>query len=67
MIECVAHLGRVALAADDLSLADTCAAAPLDFVIAHRAAGIEHPPLVYLACYQILQANNKIAQASTRF
>lgn len=63
MIECVAHLGRVALATGDLSLADTCARRALDFITARGTAGIEHPALVYLACYQILQANKKTTQA----
>jgi tetratricopeptide (TPR) repeat protein len=63
MIECVAHLGRVALAAGDLSLADTCARRALDFITHQGTAGVEHPPLVYLTCYHTLQANHKLAQA----
>jgi class 3 adenylate cyclase/tetratricopeptide (TPR) repeat protein len=65
MMETVAHLGRVALAVNDLSLATTCARRALDFINGRGVQGIEHPALVYLSCYQIMQMNKKFAQAQS--
>ncbi len=65
MMESVAHLGRAALAANDFSLAETCARRALDFISAKGTQGIEHPALVYLTCYQVLQNNKKLAQAES--
>ncbi len=63
MMETVAHLGRVALALRDISLAETCARHALGHLAEHGTAGIEHVGLVYLSCYQILQAKNRTEQA----
>ncbi|MBI1877552.1 MAG: tetratricopeptide repeat protein [Chloroflexi bacterium] len=64
MTESLAHLGRAALAANDLSLADTCARHVLNAITSRGTLGIEHPAIVYLTCYQILQAHEKFEQAS---
>jgi hypothetical protein len=55
----------VALAVNDLSLATTCARRALDFINGRGVQGIEHPALVYLSCYQIMQMNKKFAQAQS--
>jgi Tfp pilus assembly protein PilF len=65
MMETVAHLGRAALATNDLSLATTCARRALDFITGKGAQGIEHPALVYLICYQIIQTNEKFVEAQS--
>ncbi len=65
MMEDVALLGRVALARNDLSLADTCAGHALGFMARRGTQGIEHPAMVYLTCYHILQANQKFEQAQS--
>lgn len=65
MVEDVAHLGRIALATGDLSLADSCTQQILFFVERQGMRSVEHPALVYLTCYHILQANGKAAQAQT--
>ncbi len=64
-VEDIAHLGSVALALNHLDLADTYARHALDFVNKHGTQGIEHPAMVYLACYRILQANQKFKQAKS--
>ncbi|MCB0225526.1 MAG: tetratricopeptide repeat protein, partial [Anaerolineae bacterium] len=63
LVEDVAHLGRIALAMGDLSLADSCVQQILFFIERQGVQGIEHPALVYLTCYDILQANGKVQQA----
>jgi predicted ATPase len=63
MMESIAHLGRVALAINDLTLADTCARHALNFIEGKGTQGIEHPALVYLICYHILHRQQKFDQA----
>ncbi|MCK6625260.1 MAG: tetratricopeptide repeat protein [Anaerolineae bacterium] len=63
MTESIALLGRAALAANDLSLADTCARHAFNSIINRGTQGIEHPAIVYLTCYQILQGQQKFEQA----
>jgi tetratricopeptide (TPR) repeat protein len=63
MIESLAHLGRAALASNDLSLADTCARHVLNAINSQGTLGIEHPAIEYLICYQILHAHQKFEQA----
>jgi len=63
MMESIAHLGRVALALNDLSLADTCARHALNFIESKGTQGIEHPAVVYLICYHILHNDQKFEQA----
>jgi tetratricopeptide (TPR) repeat protein len=63
MMESVAHLGRAALATNDLTLAETCARRALDFIASRGTQGIEHPAMVYLICYHILQKSQKTVQA----
>jgi class 3 adenylate cyclase/tetratricopeptide (TPR) repeat protein len=63
MIEDLAYLGQVALARNDLTLADACARHALSFIEAQGTRGIEHPVKVYLTCYHILQASQKFDQA----
>jgi tetratricopeptide (TPR) repeat protein len=63
LIESAVHLGRVALALNDLSLANACARNALDFIEKRGTQGIEHPAMVYLTCYHILQADRQFEQA----
>ncbi|MCB0163376.1 MAG: tetratricopeptide repeat protein, partial [Anaerolineae bacterium] len=63
LVEDVTHLGRIALAMNDLSLADSCVQQILFFVERQGIQSIEHPALVYLTCYHILQANGKVQEA----
>jgi predicted ATPase/class 3 adenylate cyclase len=63
MVETTALLGTVALALNDLSLADTCAQHVIQFYEHHGTKGIEHPAMAYLACYHIFQANQKHERA----
>jgi tetratricopeptide (TPR) repeat protein len=63
MMENTALLGGVALAINDLTLADTCARKAVRYFNTHGTQGIEHPLMVYLICYQIYQANHKFDQA----
>lgn len=63
MMEYTAILGDIALAMNDLSLADACAQQALNFITNQGTQGIEHPEIVYLICYHILQANQKFEQA----
>jgi tetratricopeptide (TPR) repeat protein len=66
LIEGAVQLGRIALARNDLNLARTCVRHALDFVEKQNGAqGIEHPVLVYLTSYRILQANQEIDQAQS--
>ncbi|HXV98312.1 MAG TPA: hypothetical protein VEC93_07805, partial [Anaerolineae bacterium] len=63
MMESIAHLGRVALALNDLTLADTCARHAINFIEDKGTQGIEHPAIVYLTCYHILRSHQKFEQA----
>jgi tetratricopeptide (TPR) repeat protein len=63
LIECAVQLGRVALARNDLELARTCARHALDFVERKGVWGLEHPTLLYLTSYHILQASQESYQA----
>ncbi len=63
LIEDAIHLGRVALALNDLSLASACARRTLGYMDKAGLQGIEHPVMVYLTCYRILQANEMFEQA----
>jgi class 3 adenylate cyclase/tetratricopeptide (TPR) repeat protein len=63
MMESVAHLGRAALTTNDATLAETCARRALDFITSHGTQGIEHPAMVYLICYHILQRGQKSSLA----
>ena len=63
MTEGTALLGQIALSLNDLSLADACARHALKFIETQGVKGIEHPAMVYLTCYRILQANQKSKQA----
>ncbi len=64
-MEDIAHLGRIALARNDLSLAYTCAQRSLNFIEQQGIKGIEHPARIYLTCYQILQTQEKFKQAQS--
>lgn len=63
MTETIALLGRAALAANDLSLADTCARHAFNSITTRGTQGIEHPAIIYLTCYQILQNQQRFEQA----
>lgn len=63
MTESIAHLGRAALASNDLTLADTCARRAWDSLSNQGTQGIEHPAIVYLTCVQVWQAQQKSEQA----
>ena len=65
IIENTAILGSIALATNDLSLANACAQQSLNFITNHGTQGIEHPVMVYLTCYQIFQANKEYGQAKS--
>jgi hypothetical protein len=56
MVEDMLLWGRVALAQADLDLAARCAQQVLHFIERQGMQGIEHPVMVYLTCYQILEA-----------
>ncbi len=62
-MESVAHLGRVALALHDLTLADTCLRWATDFIANRSTLGIEHPAMVYLIAYQVLRAKTQFEPA----
>ncbi len=62
-MEDIAHLGRVALAIKDTSLAITCARHALDFINQRGTKGIAHPGRLYLSCYRILQGVGKQEKA----
>ncbi len=63
MTESISHLGRVALAVNDLTLAETCARHALNSISNRGTQGIEHPAIVYLTCYHIFHAHQKFKQA----
>ncbi|MBE7550120.1 MAG: tetratricopeptide repeat protein [Anaerolineales bacterium] len=63
MTEDIAHLGRAALAANDLTLAETCARHAWSSITNQGIQGIEHPAVVYLTCFQIEQAHQRFEQA----
>jgi len=48
-----------------LSLAYACARHALSFIEQTGLQGIEHPAMVYLTCYRILQANQEFKQAQS--
>jgi tetratricopeptide (TPR) repeat protein len=62
-MESVAHLGRVALALHDFTLADTCVRWATDFIANRSTLGIEHPAMIYLISYQVLRAKGKFEAA----
>lgn len=64
-VELKAHLGRIALAQQDVALAEAYAEEIFSFLEANNytTQGIEHPVVIYLTCYHIYQANQKIDQA----
>ncbi len=62
-IEDLAHLARVALVLNDLSTANAHIQEVLIFLRRHGTQGIEHPTMVYLICYQVLQATQNFEQA----
>ena len=62
-IEDFAHLGRIALAKGDNSLAGACAAHIARFLEQRAWEGVEHPGLVYLTCYDILKAQQNFEKA----
>lgn len=59
MMEDLMLLGRIALAIGDVSLAEGCAQKVLDFIERQGIQGIEHPAMLYLACYHIFKATQK--------
>lgn len=63
MMEDTALLGYIALQNRDLTLADACTRHVLNFIERQGMQGIEHPAMVYLTCYKILQANQKLDKA----
>ncbi len=63
LIDCAVQLGRIALARNDLNLARTCARHAVAFVDKHGAWGLEHPALVYLTSYHILEATQESSEA----
>ena len=63
MLEDMALLGRVALTLGDLSMAASAVQQVLYFVAFQGSVGIEHPAMVYLTCYQILEVSGKHEQA----
>ena len=56
--ENLALLGSLALMRQDLSLAQTCAQYVSTYLAEKGTSGIEHPAMVYLTTYQILQTGN---------
>ncbi|MDM8530612.1 tetratricopeptide repeat protein [Anaerolineales bacterium HSG25] len=64
-IEVKAHLGRIALAQQDMMLAEAYAEEIVTYLDDHGVQGIEHPPLVYLSCYRILQYGNRQEEAQS--
>jgi tetratricopeptide (TPR) repeat protein len=65
MVEDTLLWGRVALALADLDLAVRCARQVLHFIERQGTQGIEHPVMVYLTCYRILQASGHPNEAET--
>ena len=67
LIEDAVHLGRVALALKDLSLAQACVRHALRFIDQKGTQGIEHPAMIFLTCYHILEANQEFEHAQAVF
>jgi class 3 adenylate cyclase/tetratricopeptide (TPR) repeat protein len=65
MMEYTALLGKIALSIGDITLAYACAQQALNFINRHGTQGIEHPAMVYLTCYHILQTNQKYDEATS--
>lgn len=65
LIESAIHLGRVALAREDISLAGACARHAMDFITRQGVEGIEHPAMVFLTCYHILCAEEQTELAQS--
>ena len=63
LIEATVLLGRIALTLNDMSLAETCVQHALQFVERQGVRGIEHPAMVYLTGYQVLQVGGKFEAA----
>lgn len=63
LVEDTALLGRIALTRNDLSLAETCVQHALNFIERRGVWGIEHPAMVYLTGYQVLQRGRKFEAA----
>jgi hypothetical protein len=63
LIEDTALLGRIALARNDLSLAEACVQHALNFIERQGVRGIEHPAMVYLTGYHVLQKGGKVEAA----
>ena len=63
MVEDMLFLGRIALSLNELDLAETCTQQVLYYIEHQGVQGIEHPAMVYLTCYHILRAVEKIEQA----
>ena len=63
IIEDMALLGRIALSQRQPTVAQLYANQVLNFIKRHGLPGVEHPAMVYLSCYEILKANDKLAQA----
>jgi tetratricopeptide (TPR) repeat protein len=58
-----ALLSALALAQQDLILADDYAQEILSYLELHGTHGMEHPAMVYLSCYYVLHANQQVEQA----
>ena len=63
MIEDMALLGRVSLAMGEQMMARICAQHMLKFLELNGVRGVEHPAMLYLTLYQILQADGDQTQA----
>lgn len=63
-METLAHLGRIALNLDDMSLAYTCTRHSLKFIEQHGSQGFEHPGLVFMIGYETFQALQKPKRAT---
>ncbi len=64
LVEAKALLARIALTLGEPERADALAQQVLHFIDRQGMQGIEHPGMVYLTCYQILQVgqNSRLAQ-----
>jgi len=65
VIEEKALLAALALAQQDLILADAYTQEILSYLELHGTHGMEHPAMVYLSCYYVLQDNQQLEQAKT--
>ena len=62
-MEVTALLGRLALTQNDLSLAETCLQHALQLIERQGVRGFEHPVMVYLTGYHVLQRQDKLQPA----